>query len=143
MKPPREHFAAQRGRLAAQEPGAGPQLLPWMYERFPSLLIETTKQETLDGTPARLATSEQSSGKHTGVVHNEQVPAAQPDGQITNRRVGERAGAAIEHEQTGCSTFSRRRLRDKPGRKVEIEIGNVQDGSQFTAIGNRELTAEF
>src|SRR6185369_5516686 len=116
---------------------AGLQFLARMHERRPYLRgsrildrdrILALEEQTLDGSAARNALTEQPRGKHAGVVHDDKVGRLEELRKLAHGRVPDRAAPALEHEQ--ARTAARRGLlRDQLIREREIEVGYVGHAS--------------
>ena len=63
--------------------------------------------------------------KHARVVDDEEVAGLQDVNDVLEHCVLDRAGGAIQHEQSRPPAFGRRLLSDELIRKSEIEVGDV------------------
>jgi hypothetical protein len=123
------------------DPGPGMQFLPRVHQGFPSIGLQATDQQALDGAARRIAAAEQPRGKHPGVVDDEEVTPVEEVGQGAHAGVGDDgAGRAIENEQPRRLTVGGRLLRDALGWEMEVEQGHVHKG-QCTPAGGWRLVA--
>jgi hypothetical protein len=91
-------------------------------------LSKRAHQQTLHGTSARHAMSEEPGGKHAGVIQHQPVAAVQELRKLAEHRVRDGTGAPVEHEQARLTALSRRMLSDELLRKLEIEVGDAHGG---------------
>lgn len=109
--------------LAEHRPGAWLELLTGMQQRIPPLVVETSEEDALDATTARVAATNEPRRKHPGVVGHEEVARSQASGQIDDPPVSPDAAVPVEMEKTGLVAHGCRGLRDQVRGEVVVEVG--------------------
>ena len=72
--------------------------------------------------------TDQPGGKHTRVVDDKQVAGPENVNDVAEHCVLDRAGVAMQHEQSRAAALGRRLLSDELIRKIEIEFCDVHCG---------------
>jgi hypothetical protein len=107
--------------VADHQHGTGPAATSRPHQGPPAHRRLGLQEQQLDGAPGGVL-GQHASGDHARVVDDETVARTQELGQIGHAPILQRAAASVDHQQAAAVARLGRRLRDRGGRQVVVEI---------------------